>query len=71
MYQLKLGRQPIKAGNWLLAPLVSSSILLTPMANTGGVNSSESGFYFETLALEFLQQQVLVLNQFYLLVLVL
>ena len=32
MYQLKLGRQPIKAGNWLLAPLVSSSILLTPMA---------------------------------------
>ena len=32
MYQLKQGRQPIKAGNWLLAPLVSSSILLTPMA---------------------------------------
>lgn len=32
------------------------------MANTGGVNSSESGFYFETLALEFLQQQGLTLH---------
>lgn len=32
MCQVEKGRQPIKAGNWLLAPLVSSSVLLAPMA---------------------------------------